>query len=91
MSTFMANKGNIVRKWYILDAAGKPLGKTAATAATLLRGKHKPEYTHTPIAAISSSSSTPRRPSSPARSWSRSTTALTPATPAACMRPSTAC
>ena len=45
MSTFMANKGNIERKWYILDAAGKPLGKTAAAAATLLRGKHKPEYT----------------------------------------------
>ena len=45
MSTFMANKGNIVRKWYILDAAGKPLGKTAAAAAVLLSGKHKPEYT----------------------------------------------
>ena len=45
MSTFMANKGNIERKWYILDAAGKPLGKTAAVAATLLRGKHKTEYT----------------------------------------------
>ena len=45
MSTFMANKGNIERKWYILDAAGKPLGKTATVAATLLRGKHKPEYT----------------------------------------------
>ena len=45
MSTFMANKGSIVRKWYILDAAGKPLGKTAAAAATLLRGKHKPEFT----------------------------------------------
>ena len=45
MSTFMANKGNIVRKLYILDAAGKPLGKTATVAATLLRGKHKPEYT----------------------------------------------
>lgn len=44
MST-MANKGNIERKWYILDAAGKPLGKTATVAATLLRGKHKPEYT----------------------------------------------
>ncbi len=44
-TTFMANKGNIQRKWYILDAAGKPLGKTAATAAVLLRGKHKPEYT----------------------------------------------
>mgnify|MGYP001198116112 CR=1 FL=1 len=45
MSTFMANKGNIVRKWYVIDAAGKPLGKTAAAAAVLLRGKHKPEYT----------------------------------------------
>ena len=45
MSTFMANKGNIERKWYILDAANKPLGKTAAAAATLLRGKHKPEFT----------------------------------------------
>ena len=45
MSTFMANKGNTERKWYILDAAGKPLGKTATVAATLLRGKHKPEYT----------------------------------------------
>ncbi len=45
MSTFMANKGNIVRKWYVLDAAGKPLGKTAVLAADLLRGKHKPEYT----------------------------------------------
>ena len=44
-TTFMANKGNTVRKWYIIDAAGKPLGKTAAAAATLLRGKHKPEYT----------------------------------------------
>ena len=45
MSTFMANNGNIVRKWYVLDAAGKPLGKTAALAADLLRGKRKPEYT----------------------------------------------
>ena len=45
MSTFMANKGNIERKWYILDAAGKPLGNTATVSATLLRGKHKPEYT----------------------------------------------
>lgn len=45
MSTFMANKSNIVRKWYVIDAAGKPMGKTAAAAAVLLRGKHKPEYT----------------------------------------------
>ena len=45
MSTFMANKGNIVRKWYVLDAANKPLGKTATVAADLLRGTLKPEYT----------------------------------------------
>ena len=45
MSTFMANKGNIERKWYILDAAGKPLGKTAVQAADLLRGKTKPTFT----------------------------------------------
>ena len=44
-TTFMANKGNTVRKWYVIDAAGKPMGKTAVAAATLLRGKHKPEYT----------------------------------------------
>ena len=45
MSTFMANKGNITRTWYVLDAAGKPLGKTAALAADLLRGKQKVDYT----------------------------------------------
>ena len=45
MSTFMANKGNTVRKWYVLDAAGKPMGKTAVMAADLLRGKIKPEFT----------------------------------------------
>lgn len=45
MSTFMAKKENIERKWYVIDAAGKPLGKTAALAATILRGKHRPEFT----------------------------------------------
>ena len=45
MSTFMAKKETLERKWYILDAAGKPLGKTAVAAATLLRGKHRPEFT----------------------------------------------
>ena len=45
MSTFMAKQETIERKWYILDAAGKPLGKTAAAAATILRGKHRPEFT----------------------------------------------
>ena len=45
MSTFMANANNIERRWFIIDAAGKPLGKTAAAAATILRGKHRPEFT----------------------------------------------
>ena len=45
MSTTLAKTGAVVRKWYILDAAGKPLGRTAATAAVLLRGKHKVDYT----------------------------------------------
>ena len=45
MSTTMATKQTIERKWYVLDAAGKPLGKTAALAADLLRGKLKPIYT----------------------------------------------
>ena len=44
MSTTMPKTGEISRKWYILDAAGKPLGRTAATAAHLLRGKHKPTF-----------------------------------------------
>lgn len=45
MSTFMAKKGEIDRKWYVIDAAGKPLGKVAAQAAVLLRGKHKVTFT----------------------------------------------
>ncbi|MBE6713891.1 MAG: 50S ribosomal protein L13 [Ruminococcaceae bacterium] len=45
MSTYMAKKETVERKWYIIDAAGKPLGRTAAAAATILRGKHRPEYT----------------------------------------------
>ena len=45
MSTFMAKTETIERKWYVLDAAGKPLGKTAVAAATILRGKHRPEFT----------------------------------------------
>ena len=45
MSTFMAKSNPAERKWYVLDAAGKPLGKTAVIAADLLRGKRKPEFT----------------------------------------------
>ena len=45
MSTTMAKPQNISRKWFILDAAGKPLGRTAAQAAVILRGKYKPTFT----------------------------------------------
>ena len=45
MSTFMAKKETLERKWYVIDAAGKPLGKTAVAAANILRGKHRPECT----------------------------------------------
>ncbi len=45
MSTYMAKAETVERKWYVLDAAGVPLGRTAAEAARLLRGKHKPEFT----------------------------------------------
>ena len=45
MSTFMANAQNIERKWYVIDAAGQPLGRTAVKAANILRGKHRPEFT----------------------------------------------
>ncbi len=44
MSTYMPKAGDITRNWYVLDAAGKPLGKVAVEAATLLRGKHKPTF-----------------------------------------------
>ena len=44
-TTYMANSNNIEKKWYIIDASGKPLGRIAAEAAKLLRGKHKPTFT----------------------------------------------
>ena len=45
MTTFMANAANIERKWYVIDAKGKPLGRVASKAAVMLRGKHKATYT----------------------------------------------
>lgn len=44
MSTYMPKAGDIQRKWYVIDAAGKPLGRVAAQAAVLLRGKHKTTF-----------------------------------------------
>lgn len=45
MKTFMQKKENIERKWYVIDAEGKNLGRIATKAATILRGKHKVTYT----------------------------------------------
>jgi len=44
-TTYMAKPNEVQRKWYIIDAAGKTLGRMASEAASLLRGKHKPEFT----------------------------------------------
>ena len=44
-TTYSLKKSEIESKWYIIDAEGKPLGRVAAEAAKLLRGKHKPTYT----------------------------------------------
>lgn len=43
--TYSAKKSEVERKWYIIDAANKPLGRVATEAARLLRGKHKPTFT----------------------------------------------
>ena len=45
MSTTFLKKETLVRKWYVIDAAGKPLGRTAVEAANILRGKHKVDFT----------------------------------------------
>ena len=45
MKTFMLRKEDVEHKWYIIDAEGKNLGKVAALAASVLRGKNKPTYT----------------------------------------------
>ena len=45
MKSYMQKKETVDRKWYVIDAAGKPLGRVATLAATYLRGKHKPTYT----------------------------------------------
>ena len=45
MKTFMANAANVERKWYVVDAAGMPIGRVASQAASILRGKNKPQFT----------------------------------------------
>ncbi|RAI81342.1 50S ribosomal protein L13 [Macrococcoides goetzii] len=43
--TFMANEANIDRKWYVIDAEGKTMGRLSSEVASILRGKHKPTFT----------------------------------------------
>jgi large subunit ribosomal protein L13 len=45
MKTFMAKVEEVKRKWYVVDAEGKPLGRLSSEVAKILRGKHKPTYT----------------------------------------------
>ena len=45
MSTTLAKPAEVQRRWYLLDAAGKPMGRVATQAAVLLRGKHKVDFT----------------------------------------------
>ncbi len=45
MKSYMQKKETVERKWYVIDAEGKPLGRVAAKAAHMLRGKHKPTFT----------------------------------------------
>jgi large subunit ribosomal protein L13 len=45
MSTFMAKKGAVQQRWFVIDAADQVVGRLAVQIATILRGKHRPEYT----------------------------------------------
>src|SRR5437667_5829214 len=45
MSTFMAKKGEVPQRWFLIDATDQVVGRLAVQIATILRGKHRPEYT----------------------------------------------
>ena len=45
MNTYMAKAADVERKWFVVDAAGMPLGRLASQVAAVLRGKHKPTFT----------------------------------------------
>ena len=74
MSTYMAKPNEVERKWYVVDAAGKSLGRLAVEVADLLRGKNKPLML---IAVISLSLSTLKKPSSQAKRLNRNSTTIT--------------
>jgi ribosomal protein L13 len=82
MSTTLQKPQEVERRWYIIDAAGKPVGRTATKVANLLRGKNKPTFTPNVdcgdhVIVINSA-----KPSSPARSSMRRSTIITASTSA---------
>ena len=85
MSTTLAKPAEMAdRKWYVIDAAGKPLGRVAAKAAVILRGKNKPTFTPNVdcgdhVIIINCDEGCPDR----LEAWTRSSTAPTPAGSAA--------
>ena len=79
MSTFMAQADKVERKWYVIDAAGVPLGKTAVKLPTFFAASTDPNSLRMLTAANSSSSSIPIRLFSPARSWNRRFIIIIPA------------
>ena len=66
--TVSTKPATVKQDWYVVDAAGKTLGRLCSELARRLRGKHKPEFTPHMDAGDYLSSSTPRRSPSPARS-----------------------
>ena len=73
MSTTLVKPAEVERKWYLLDAAGKPLGRVAAEAAVLLRGKQKVDFTPNVdcgdfVVIVNCDKGSPDRPRRPSRS-----------------------
>ena len=77
-TTYMAKPNEVERKWYIVDAEGKTLGRLASEVAALIRGKHKPQFTPHVDTGISWLLSTPRKSTSPAKRWRTRNTIVTP-------------
>ena len=77
MKTFVAKPAEVERKWYVVDAEGKVLGRLASEIATILRGKHKPELHRMLIPAISLLSLMRKKSASPVTRPIKKSTAVT--------------
>jgi len=83
MKTYSTKAKDVERKWHVIDASGKTLGRLCTQIASLLLGKHNPTYCRILIPAIMSLCSTPPRLELPGRKPSRKPTTGTRDTPAA--------